>query len=472
MRDPAAGGGLLAYRGRWQYVAATRGDTLLPLYDTDGENNFLPGKDKTEGYLATLYQGGAAAGLCPSAFFDLGVRYEVRYSGRVALTLGALPVGTDTYTVTLEKNGTVLSSTTGTPAQLAAYRHGFGAYAGDIISIRVSLPEGGEGAEPLYIAPALTYEQLFDEVAITGVSMKLTSDLAVKIYTAASVSYFEAREHGLLVWRTPQADYDAAREEAEVIKADSLPTNTCLYTYKGLTATDMGKSIYLRPYVKTAEGKTVYGGVVRFSIVEYATALYGENSLRNRMITDMLIYGAATQQYFGVAADDLATSRLTEAQLACGTQIGSLYAGESSLSAANEETIYTTFESITLLLGSSLSMRVYASIDFTEEDSTFIEVSTSPSFTNAKLYRLKNGYATINDIPVAETGKTLYMRIRTAAYGRFRYSQTLTYSVEAYAAGTSQTADALHSEMIAALLAYGNSARAYAYERDLAQKGR
>ena len=74
-------------------------------------------------------------------------------------------------------------------------------------------------------------------------------------------------------------------------------------------------------------------------------------------------------------------------------------------------------------------------------------------------------------IPVGNVGRTYYMRLRTCAYGRNRYSQTLTYSVESYIASTSVAADALQITLNEALLAYGNSARAYAYERELAERG-
>ena len=83
MRAPAEGGGLLAYRGRWQYVAAARGQNdFAPLTKTNGENDLLPGSNKHEGYLATSYQGGSAAGLCPGGQYDLAVAYSARYSGR------------------------------------------------------------------------------------------------------------------------------------------------------------------------------------------------------------------------------------------------------------------------------------------------------------------------------------------------------------------------------------------------------
>ncbi|MBQ8351383.1 MAG: hypothetical protein IJY20_04995 [Clostridia bacterium] len=470
MRDPAQGGGLLAFRGRWQYAAAARGDAAYTtLTTTDEENNFLPGKDKSEGYLATSYQGASAAGLCPGERYDLLLTYEVRYSGRIKLDLAAFGEGGE-YDVTVKRNDKTIEALTGNAGVVGSRSYELAVSAGDILSFRVSLPEGQSEGVPLYLTPTITYTTLSDRVAITGVSMMLTSDLSVRIYTAAAESYFEAKEHGLLVWRAPQENYDTATELAEVVKAEASPKNTCCYVYTGLDATDMGENVYVRPYIKTAEGQTLYGGVVRFSIFDYATALYGADSLRNRMITDLLVYGAAAQRFFEHATTDLVTDRLSSAQLACGTQQGALFTGSSSLSEPDKNTIYTTFEAVSLVLDHGLSFRVYGLEDPLESESTFVEIATTPSFIGAKGYRLKDGVVTLPSIPFSEASRTFYLRIRTGAYGQLRYSAVLTYSVEAYAAGTSSTVSEEHNALIAALLAYGNSARIYAYERELAMK--
>lgn len=469
MRAPAEGGGLLAYRGRWQYVAAARGQNdFAPLTKTNGENDLLPGSNKREGYLATSYQGGSAAGLCPGGQYDLAVAYSARYSGRFLLTVPLQDAGAGgTYTVTVEKNGTALFNKTGTVAELGTPTVSMAAKAGDVVYIRVSLPEGETAAAPLYLTPRVTYESMTDRVAITGVSMALSADLTVRFYTAAAVSYFEASEHGLLVWREKQANFDRAESRAEVILAEAAPNNTCCYLYQGLQATEMGDEIYVRPYIKV-EGETVYGPVVRFSIFDYATALYGEDTLRNRMVTDLLLYGSAAQRCFSYRTDDLVSDRLSPAQLACGTRVNTLFAAGSQLTPTKGDPILSRLESVSLVLGNGISLRVYAVLDEAEERSAFLEVSSTPDFKNAQKYVLNDeGYATLQTIPVGNTGKRLYIRLVSGAYNRLRYSDTLTYSIEAYIAGTTGKNGPLQDELNAALLNYGNSARAYAYEREL-----
>jgi hypothetical protein len=228
----------------------------------------------------------------------------------------------------------------------------------------------------------------------------------------------------------------------------------------------MGDEIYVRPYIKV-DGETVYGPVIRFSIFDYATALYGDDPLRNRMVTDLLAYGAAAQRYFSYRTDALVTDRLTAAQLACGTQADLLFSAERSLTPTKSDPILSRLESVSLLLGNSISLRVYAELDPTEERSAFIEVSATPDFKNARKYPISDeGYVTVHGIPIAETGKNIYIRLASGAYSRLRYSDTLTYSIEAYIAGTSGKNGVLQDELNAALLRYGNSARAYACARE------
>lgn len=468
MRETSAGGGLLAYRGRWQYAATPHGEgTWQPLTRTDAANRFLPGADAGEGYLTTAWQESPAAGLMPSARYDLAVTYTLRYSGRLRLTTGAW--GDDPgarYTLTLEKNGSTFEQVTGTAAALAAHSFSFPALGGDVLALRLSLPEGEEGGSPLFLAPTIAYQSLTDRVAITGFSMTPTVDLAVQIYTAAAVSYPTVLEHGLLVWREAQLDYDRAADLAEVVQGEALPNNTASYVYRGLTATDMGTTIYLRPYVKTAEGRTLYGSVIPFSIFDYVTALYGSGyALRDRMLTDMLAYGAAAEAYFGSATAPV-TDGLSEAQLSCGTQSGILYRGPSKLS-GEEDAIFSHFEAISLLLDNRLGYRIYVSFDPYEAENAYLELSESADFKHVSLYRPTNGCFTISNIPIAEAGKTCYIRLRTIVDGRMQYSPTLAFSAESYAADTAELEDRLQDRLCTALLAFSNSARAYAYERAL-----
>lgn len=471
LRAPAEGGGLLAWRGRWQYATAPQGTTDYALLkNSDAAGNLLPGTEKSEGYVATAYQGGAAAGLCPGSLYDTAILYTARYSGSVTLSLGITDTSSaERYTVQLYQNGASTPyMATGTAAELTGTVFPFGLKGGDVIAIHLSRPEGESGSAPLFMAPTLSYRSLDDKIAITGASMALSSDLGVRFYTAAAVSYIESIGNGLLLWREGQT-----REDAIDLQTEPNDNNTCTYSYTDLSPKEMGDTLYLCPYLIMADGTRVEGEVTRFSIFDYATALYGENSLRNRMLTDMLNFGAAAQTYFAYRTGEPVTDRLSDAQLACGTTGGQLFTGCKSLSEADESTILTHIEAISLVLDGGISFRIYGNADYDEKEETslFLELSTTPDFKNATAIRMKKAVCQTGVIPVGNVGRTYYMRLRTAAYGRNRYSQTLTYSVESYIANTSVAADTLQITLNEALLAYGNSARAYAYERELAERG-
>lgn len=125
---------------------------------------------------------------------------------------------------------------------------------------------------------------------------------------------------GVLVWRE-----DTAERTVETADADLKPFKTAtvgetecyILKYTDLSAKEMNDKVYAMPYV-TANGQTVYGEEVEYSVCTYAQRKLGlaegvvgtDNESLKDLIRNMLHYGASSQKYHGYKIDALATDIL------------------------------------------------------------------------------------------------------------------------------------------------------------------
>ena len=82
-----------------------------------------------------------------------------------------------------------------------------------------------------------------------------------------------------------------------------------------LTANEMAVDIYATPYIEKADGKYVYGETKKCSVLEYTYKILGKieggvsvSDQVKTLLTRMLDYGAAVQEYTGLNLDRLATA--------------------------------------------------------------------------------------------------------------------------------------------------------------------
>lgn len=445
----ASDGNVLSYHGGWQYVTVG-GNGEATLLSRAGETGLsAPGG----GYLLPTRNGESAAGLCPGTG-KLAVRYRAKYSGKVRLSFGVtLPGGDGVFSLTVYRNGAVTGEKSGTAAELAAYATELTLCGGDEILFAVS----GGGGEVLYLSPSVTYLSATDLLAVTGASMSPAEGLRVYFYVASYHPYARAGENGLLVYRQEPNRDDPMAGVATVLHAAPQNNNTCRYTYEGISAKEMTDTVYVRPYLDVA-GKRVWGEVYRFSVAEYLFSLYGTDALRNRLLSDLLAYGAAAQTYFGYHTERLATAEMNAAQLAAATRDGWIYRQVKSLSDPPQDACEGQFVAVSLLLDAKISLRVYAAYS---EEPMYLEVAENPKFSGAKVYRMKNGSACTDPVSAATLHKILYLRLRQGNGSAARYSETLTYSLASYIASVSG-GEGAGAALAAKLFSYGQSALAYA----------
>jgi len=136
-------------------------------------------------------------------------------------------------------------------------------------------------------------------------------------FTATDLGSLTGEDLGLLTWSTAKTDGIVANAESNVLGATyNSATGRYLISTPGIPAKKLGDTVYMKLYVKLADGSYVYCKLFSYSPKTYATNQLANSSdarLKSLMVA-MLNYGAAAQSYFSYKAYSPANSGLTAAQ--------------------------------------------------------------------------------------------------------------------------------------------------------------
>lgn len=469
---PSGAESLKAFRGRFSYVYAKAGTTdFLPLQTEVREEALHVSDDPADGYVRVRRYGKTMAALAPSAQYDLAVTYTARYGGEAVLRCDTKIVSENIrYGYTVYRNGEPIVPTLwGTADEIAAKTYSVTLQGGDQLAFVLSADPNAADTEPkpLGLVPAVSYQSVNDVVAVAGAAMTLTESLDVHFYMVSSVVMPAEDFGGMYLLRNAPNGTDM--KDAVRLPMTQSVNNINRYTYTGLAAKEMTDTVYAVPYYVEG-GKEVLGSPFAFSIRDYVKSLYGVDSRRDTVLTDMLTYGAAAQRHFGYRTDALADEGLSEAQRAAGSKSGFLYESDLRIGTAYERApAESRVTGISLLLESRIAFRAYVEAAAGERD-TVIQFSASGTFTDAVDCPVENGSAVLPGIPVAGVGRAYYMRLRTVSDRGYCYGPTIRYSVKSYVANISITeAEEVRAAipLAEAALLYGYSALTYANAKDV-----
>lgn len=247
------------------------------------------------------------------------------------------------------------------------------------------------------------------------------------------------------------------------------------YTVEGFAAKEMASEITATLYGEDENGNVVYGKAVEYSLRKYAENQIGKATTKaefKTMMVDFLNYGAAAQIYFGYNTTDLANKDLTEEQLALGTADRDLV---SALAQTDSNATRSKFKTVNLELESKIT--IIATTDITGETYT---ANKDTWYAEAK-YTNYLGGETILTIPfsdarigVDEKDRT-YIAVNALAAREMStpveftvydgdgaaVTNTLTYSIETYAARNANSSNANLAALVKAMMKFGDGTKAY-----------
>ena len=247
------------------------------------------------------------------------------------------------------------------------------------------------------------------------------------------------------------------------------------YTVEGFAAKEMASQITATLCGEDENGNVVYGMAVEYSLRKYAENQIGKASTKaefKTMMVDFLNYGAAAQIYFGYNTTDLANKDLTEEQLALGTAERELV---SALATTDSSTTAARFSSANLELESKITIRAVTNINSetytANKDTWYAEVKytnylggetilTIP-FSDARIVvdEKDRTYIAVNALAAREMSTLVEFTVYDGDGAAV--TNTLTYSIESYAASKANNSDANLVALVKAMMKFGDGAKAY-----------
>lgn len=230
------------------------------------------------------------------------------------------------------------------------------------------------------------------------------------------------------------------------------------FVYTGIMPQCMGDSITAVLHA-SRNGKEVTDTVANYSVKQYCInqlTNHPDDTALKTLLSDLLCYGAAAQQYTNYRTDSLVTSGLDLTP--------SAFSEISNKTASFTGTADTAVDWIGagLILGNSVSMRLTFAADSTENLNITVAINgreqsfTAEDFTNAGGGKYYIDFCGINADEFDDAV--------TASFSRSGKSvgRVLSYTVNAYVCSTQNSDNASLQTLVKALYNYGVSALAYA----------
>lgn len=169
----------------------------------------------------------------------------------------------------------------------------------------------------------MTFANNEPKLSIDMCNLSLRDNICVK-YAVSSNS--EAKTT-LLVWDSPVTEYVYGSHTKELDSVDRQEIDGeiyQIYDYCDISAREMTKYVYARAYTKIGTNE-YYSEVVKYSILKYAYNKLGKTGTATtdeklkQLLTDILRYGASTQNYMNYQTDRLPTEEFYEINVKGGT---------------------------------------------------------------------------------------------------------------------------------------------------------
>lgn len=309
-----------------------------------------------------------------------------------------------------------------------------------------------------------------EELKIKSASLSLSSDISINFYVA---------EETLEGWDAPymvftKAKYDAAGNitgyETETVSSYTEKDGCRVYTFRGVTSMEMSSAVTATLYA-TKNGVLSSSETVSYSVLTYATNQLNKSTdtKLHTLLVDLLNYGTAAQTYWHYNTANLANANLTAEQQMLATQTTPTLESCKALTKHDGATVH--FKSASLSLKEKVTINYY--LDLTDYNGAVNDLQVVISYADADgslktatidgsalSYRNGSYVASFSALNAIQMRTVCTAEVYDKTTGE-RISDTVTYSIESYAASKSNDADALLVELVNAMMKYGDAANAF-----------
>jgi len=297
------------------------------------------------------------------------------------------------------------------------------------------------------------------QLAFAGASVTLQSDLSIQFKVLESLF----TEQG---YADPYVVVVDRNGVETVIREYTVKDGKYSFIYKNIAPHQIGDTITATLYA-TYNGELYCSAPIEYSVARYCYNMLGKTEGNpaydkfRTLLVDILHYGAESQRYTGYRTEELCNSRLTESQLACGTELTRELVNHKDLE-------YEVVENPTVQWkGAGLNLKESVAIRFRLEAESYedLEVRVTLAGRTFKFhssdfdYRDDGTYVHFTYLNAAQLSEPVYI---TAYRDGVQVSNTLCYSVESYAY-SKQTVTTIPylASLVERMMCYGDSAKAY-----------
>ena len=338
------------------------------------------------------------------------------------------------------------------------------AYSFDFYYLQRMGPEANLRMETNIVVGALP------ELAFQSASLTLSSDLAINYYVADGT--LEGWEEPYVVFTKEKYDAEGniTGYETQTVTDFSRKDGCHVYTFSGISAKEMGSTVTATLYA------TGNGALANSETVNYSVLTYAMNQLQNStdtklhtLLVDLLNYGAQAQTYWSYNTANLVNAGLTPDQQALSTKDAP--ALESHRAVTRQEGATVHFRSASLSLREKVTINYYLDLtDYAGDRNdlqvviTYVDTDGVPQtayIDGSALVQRNGSYCGVfSELNPAQMRTVCTAEVFSKTTGE-RVSDTVTYSIESYAADKAGGEDTSLAELVIAMMKYGDSTCAF-----------
>lgn len=290
-----------------------------------------------------------------------------------------------------------------------------------------------------------------------GASLTLYDNLAINFKTDEKIFAEDA-------YTDPYAVFELNGIKSTVSEYQIL-NGRCVFDFVDISPANVNDTVYATLYA-TYNGVEYQSTTVEYSVADYCYNMLSkyytdEYAELRTLLVDLLNYGAASQIYVNHNTDALANAELTEEQAAFGTSEKPTYENMMDLK-------YKTVSNPTVLwYGGGLNLETAVTMRFKIHSENNYENLTVKAVTDSYTWEIPysefeettNGYYVFfSGFNAGQMREPVYF---TVYEGDTAVSNTLRYSIESYAYSQQNSSDTNLTNLLEAMIKYGDAAYAY-----------
>ncbi len=316
------------------------------------------------------------------------------------------------------------------------------------------------------------YQYIDNSVKISASSISLESDFSINFHVDTTI--FADCEDVCLIVEKPiyNENGEVISVLTETITEKTLKGDYYVFTYTGIRSTELATEVVAK-ICATKDGIRFMGKEKEYSVKQYAeNMLRGERDYGielDRLLVDMLNYGAAAQIYFNYNTDDLANAGLTDEELAlASTNMNAVESFKNEVPNANAT---VDIKGCSLALENRVEMKFTVDIKDNSSENLYAKIvyfdrngkKCETIIDGSEFTKRDDRYVvTFAGLAASEMRTVVALTIYDKNTDK-AISNTREYSIESYASSAlgKYSANEELSALVEAMMIYGDSAHAF-----------